>query len=71
VRNAALTRALKLMQTLKSGRFTLERLAVKFDVCERTITRDIEALSAAGVPVCSYPETPDPDMETVYWCTAR
>ena len=46
------SRLLAIMILLQArGRLTAERLAAEFEVSERTIYRDIDALSAAGVPV--------------------
>lgn len=36
---------------LNRGQVTAKELAEKFEVCERTIYRDIDALSSAGIPV--------------------
>jgi predicted DNA-binding transcriptional regulator YafY len=51
MRNGQLVRVLALMQRLRSGRHTLASLACEFRVHQRTIRRDLEALSVAGVPV--------------------
>ncbi len=40
---------------LEKGQVTAHELAEKFEVSDRTIYRDIDALSAAGIPV--YTET--------------
>ena len=40
---------------LEKGQATAHELAEKFEVSDRTIYRDIDALSAAGIPV--YTET--------------
>jgi predicted DNA-binding transcriptional regulator YafY len=45
-------RLLSLLLLLQTrGRMTADDLAVELEVCERTIYRDIEALSGAGVPI--------------------
>lgn len=51
MRNRQLVRVLKVSQALQGGRRTLDSLATEFRVSTRTIRRDIEALSEAGVPV--------------------
>ncbi|MDE6699922.1 MAG: HTH domain-containing protein, partial [Acetatifactor sp.] len=40
---------------LEKGRTTAPRLAEKFEVSVRTIYRDIDALSGAGIPVYTEP----------------
>ena len=45
-------RLLSLLMLLEArGRMTAGELAVELEVSERTISRDLEALHAAGVPV--------------------
>lgn len=44
-------RVLKIAERLAVQRATLAQLAQEFDVCERTIRRDLEALSVAGIQV--------------------
>jgi predicted DNA-binding transcriptional regulator YafY len=51
VRNNQLVRVLRLIDFLKTGRHSLSSLAQEFGVSQRTIRRDLEALSLAGVPV--------------------
>ena len=41
---------------LQSGKsYTAEQLAAHFEICKRTVYRDIQAISEAGVPVVSLP----------------
>jgi len=45
-------RLLSLMLSLQTeGRLTATALAARFEVSERTIYRDVEALAIAGVPI--------------------
>lgn len=50
-RNAQLIRVLQLAERLRGRRWSLEQLAQEADVTTRTVRRDLEALSSAGVPV--------------------
>jgi predicted DNA-binding transcriptional regulator YafY len=53
-----LVRTLGLLSLLaQGGRFTLEQLADKFGVCQRTIRRDLHALEAAGFAIGKVPDT--------------
>lgn len=51
MRNRSLVRVLQMIGYLRGGRRTLADLAIEFRVCRRTVRRDLEALSLAGVPV--------------------
>jgi DeoR/GlpR family transcriptional regulator of sugar metabolism len=51
-RNGSLLRVLRLLRLLEQrGRWTLDQLAVRFDVTTRTVRRDLEALEAAGYAI--------------------
>ena len=53
-----LVRTLGLLSLLaQGGRFTLEQLAGRFNVCQRTIRRDMQALEAAGFAIGRVPDT--------------
>jgi len=56
-RNSQLTRALQLIERLKGQRATLIELSQDFGVTTRTIRRDLEAISAAGIPLQSTDES--------------
>ncbi len=49
VRASRLVTLLGLLQA--RGRMSTRQLAAELEVCERTVLRDIEALSSAGIPV--------------------
>ncbi len=49
MRASRLVRLLGLLQA--RGRMSTRLLAAELEVCERTVLRDIEALSSAGIPV--------------------
>ena len=52
MRGAAIVRAIAILRRLERGaRVRLAPLAEEFNVTERTIRRDIEALESAGVPI--------------------
>lgn len=70
MRNGQLVRCLTLSQRLKGGRFTLRQLANEHGVHERTIRRDMEALSVAGVPICNTADA-TATGKNGYWWIAR
>jgi predicted DNA-binding transcriptional regulator YafY len=49
-----------------SRRLTADQIAQHFEVCKRTVYRDIQALSEAGVPVISLPGQGYQIMDTYY-----
>lgn len=53
MRNRQVVRELQMLLILEQARIgaTLAELADRFEVTERTIRRDLEALQAAGVPL--------------------
>ena len=52
MRNAEVIRQWKILKTIETGRYTSsQKLAEAYDVTERTIRRDIEALQEAGFPL--------------------
>jgi len=53
-----------LLQAGKS--YTAEQLASHFEICKRTVYRDIQAISEAGVPVVSLPGKGYEMMEGYY-----
>lgn len=49
-------RLLELLVTLRArGRFTVQEMAEEFGVSRRTMLRDLQALSALGVPLTATP----------------
>jgi len=48
IRGRLLDRTVRLVRRLSSAPSTLDRLAMEFGVCPRTIRRDLEAISLAG-----------------------
>lgn len=69
MRNGALVRVLRMAEFLRGGRRSLAELAKEFDVCTRTVRRDLEALSVAGVPVRNSPDTGEGIVG--YWWVVR
>ncbi len=67
MRNDALIRVLRLAERLRGSRATLDALADEFKVCTRTVRRDLEALSVAGVPVRSTSDNYAVGLPTYYW----
>jgi predicted DNA-binding transcriptional regulator YafY len=60
-------RQLACILLLQDGRcLTAQRIAEHFEVCKRTVYRDIQALSEAGVPVISLPGQGYKIMDTYY-----
>lgn len=51
MRNACLVRTLRMIEALRVRRLTLEQLASEHGVTTRTVRRDLEAISAAGLPL--------------------
>lgn len=65
MRGDALLRVLRMTETLRRGRRSVDELAAAFKVTTRTVRRDLEVLSVAGVPVRSTKDAPA--GRTAYW----
>lgn len=66
-RSRALVRVLQLSDRLRTGRYTLRSLADEFGVNPRTIRRDLEVLSVAGIPVVRGAVLERDMAEVVWW----
>ncbi len=67
-RNAGLIRVLQVLRAFEGGRrYTYKELADAFGVTERTMIRDVQALEAAGVPLCSTPGDWRTARPAVWW----
>lgn len=69
MRNGALVRVLTMADRLRAGRRTLEELAQEFHVSTRTVRRDLEVLSVAGVRIRRREDTGE--GFTSYWWVER
>jgi predicted DNA-binding transcriptional regulator YafY len=67
VRGDTLVRVLTMAETLRRGRQSLDELADTFNVTTRTVRRDLEALSVAGVAVRSTKDTPANGCTSYWW----
>ena len=67
VRHRTLTRCLAMVEHLKARRATLSQLAQVYGVCKRTIRRDLDALSLAGVPVRKTTDAAADGLEGFWW----
>jgi hypothetical protein len=67
LRSEGVIRALQLAECLRAGRRSLDELATQFHVTTRTIRRDLEVLSVAGVPVRSTKDTPANGCTSYWW----
>jgi predicted DNA-binding transcriptional regulator YafY len=68
VRSDGVIRALAMIQLLSGGRRrSLDELAEHFHITTRTVRRDLEVLSVAGVPVRSTKDTPANGCTTYWW----
>lgn len=50
-RNTQLIRVLQLAERLRGRRWSIDQLAQEAGVTTRTVRRDLDALSSAGIPV--------------------
>lgn len=60
-------RALAMIQLLSGRRRSLDELAGHFRVTTRTVRRDLEVLSVAGVQVRSTKDTPANGCTSYWW----
>lgn len=66
-RNNALVRVLTMAELLRRGRYDLDQLAREFSVTTRTVRRDLDALSVAGVAVQHSRSDPSRDARALWW----
>lgn len=66
-RSAGVIRALQLAECLRAGRRSLDELATQFQVTTRTVRRDLEVLSVAGVMVRSTKDAHASGLTSYWW----